>query len=170
MADPQFLWNVFSQVDKDRSGQISTNELGQALSNGTWAPFNPETVRQMIVMFDRDHSGSIDYQEFSQLWDYVTKWQQTFRSYDRDNSGFIDKGELATALGMMGYRLQPATVDLFVVKYDRGHRGTIAFDDFVQLCVSLQSLTNSFRRHDTSQNGWITIHYEQFLSMVIALK
>ena len=62
MADPQFLWNVFSQVDKDRSGQISTNELGQALSNGTWAPFNPETVRQMIVMFDRDHSGSIDYQ------------------------------------------------------------------------------------------------------------
>ena len=60
--DPQFLWNVFSQVDKDRSGQISTTELGQALSNGTWAPFNPETLRQMIVMFDRDHSGSINFQ------------------------------------------------------------------------------------------------------------
>jgi len=168
--DPQFLWNVFSQVDKDRSGQISVTELGQALSNGTWAPFNPETIRQMIGMFDRDYSGTINFQEFSQLWDYVTRWQQTFRSYDRDNSGFIDKNELATALGMMGYRLQPATVDLFVKKFDRQHRGTIAFDDFIQLSVTLQTLTDSFRRHDTSQNGWINIHYEQFLSMVVALK
>ena len=63
--------------------------------------------------------------EFSQLWDYVTRWQQTFRSYDRDNSGFIDKNELATALGMMGYRLQPATMDLFVKKFDRQHRGRL---------------------------------------------
>ena len=61
-ADPQFLWNIFSQVDKDRSGQISTDELAQALSNGTWAPFNPETVRQMIGMFDQDYSGTINFQ------------------------------------------------------------------------------------------------------------
>ena len=60
--DPQFLWNVFSQVDKDRSGQISADELGQALANGTWAPFNPETIRQMIGMFDRDYSGTINFQ------------------------------------------------------------------------------------------------------------
>ena len=61
-ADPQFLWNIFSQVDKDRSGQISTDELAQALSNGTWAPFNPETVRQMIGMLDQDYSGTINFQ------------------------------------------------------------------------------------------------------------
>ena len=56
-VDQQFLWSVFSQVDKDRSGQISAQELGQALSNGTWTPFNPETVRLMIMMFDKDHTG-----------------------------------------------------------------------------------------------------------------
>lgn len=37
-------------VDKDRSGYISADELQQALSNGTWDPFNPETVRLMIGM------------------------------------------------------------------------------------------------------------------------
>jgi len=41
---------VFIRVDKDRSGAISADELQQALSNGTWTPFNPETVRLMIGM------------------------------------------------------------------------------------------------------------------------
>lgn len=35
-------------MDKDRSGAISAQELQSALSNGTWAPFNAETVRLMI--------------------------------------------------------------------------------------------------------------------------
>jgi hypothetical protein len=39
---------VSSRVDRDRSGYISADELQVALSNGTWTPFNPETVRLMI--------------------------------------------------------------------------------------------------------------------------
>lgn len=39
---------VFKSVDRDRSGYINVDELQQALSNGTWKPFNPETVRLMI--------------------------------------------------------------------------------------------------------------------------
>jgi Ca2+-binding EF-hand superfamily protein len=53
-------------------------------------------------MFDRDNSGSINFQEFSSLWKYVTDWQNCFRSYDRDNSGAIDKNELKTALTSFG--------------------------------------------------------------------
>uniref|UniRef100_A0A8C6AXX1 Programmed cell death 6 n=4 Tax=Cetacea TaxID=9721 RepID=A0A8C6AXX1_MONMO len=48
LPDQSFLWNVFQRVDKDRSGVISDNELQQALSNGTWTPFNPVTVRSII--------------------------------------------------------------------------------------------------------------------------
>ena len=44
MPDENWLRSVFSRVDSDRSGQISANELQGALSNGTWKPFNPETV------------------------------------------------------------------------------------------------------------------------------
>lgn len=38
-------------MDKDNSGYISSDELQQALSNGTWNAFNPETVRLMIGKF-----------------------------------------------------------------------------------------------------------------------
>jgi len=169
-VDQQFLWNVFSQVDKDRSGQITAQELGQALSNGSWSPFNPETVRLMIMMFDRDHTGTIGFNEFAGLWKYVTDWQHCFRGFDRDNSGHIDFNELKQALTSFGYRLSDPTVGLFLKKYDKQGRGVIFFDDFIQLCVQLQSLTEAFRRFDTNQNGWINIHYEQFLSLVVGLK
>lgn len=41
-----------------------------------------------------DNSGTINFQEFGNLWKYITDWQKTFRTYDRDNSGSIDKNEL----------------------------------------------------------------------------
>jgi Ca2+-binding EF-hand superfamily protein len=104
-ADPHFLHAVFQKVDKDRTGHISADELQMALSNGTWTPFNPETVRLMISMFDRDKSGTITFDEFGSLWRYVTDWQETFKSFDRDNSGNIDKNELQTALSSFGDHL-----------------------------------------------------------------
>jgi Ca2+-binding EF-hand superfamily protein len=68
--------------------------------SGSWTAFNPETVRLMIGMFDRDHTGTINFQEFGSLWKYVQDWQRTFKSYDRDNSGSIDKNELKTGVPM----------------------------------------------------------------------
>ncbi|KAH3771765.1 programmed cell death protein 6-like [Dreissena polymorpha] len=169
-TDPNFLWTVFQRVDRDHSGHISGDELGQALSNGTWTPFNPETVRLMIGMFDKDNSGSINFQEFSALWKYVTDWQNCFRSYDRDNSGTIDKNELKTAITSFGYRLSERFYDILIRKFDRQGRGNIAFDDFIQCCVVLQTLTSAFRGHDTDQDGWVTITYEQFMTLVFSLK
>ena len=46
------LNQIFSMVDRDRSGRISSDELQKALSNGTWQPFNPETCRLMIGSHD----------------------------------------------------------------------------------------------------------------------
>ncbi len=55
----------------------------------------------MIGMFDKDRTGTINFEEFGSLWKYVTDWQTTFRSYDRDNSGAIDKNELKTGYTIM---------------------------------------------------------------------
>lgn len=65
---------------------------------GSWTAFNPETIRLMIGMFDKDRTGTINFQEFGALWKYVQDWQTTFRSYDKDNSGSIDKIELKTGM------------------------------------------------------------------------
>nr|CAD7411887.1 unnamed protein product [Timema cristinae] len=170
MPSRDFLWDVFQRVDKDRSGYISADELQVALSNGTWTPFNPETVRLMIGMFDKQQRGAVSFEDFGALWKYVTDWQSCFRSFDRDNSGNIDRSELKMALTSFGYRLSDTLVEVLVRKFDRLGNGTILFDDFIQCSIVLMTLTTAFRQYDTDQDGVITIHYEQFLTMVFSLK
>jgi len=124
----------------------------------------------MIGMFDQDHTSTIDFNEFKALWNFITQWEKVFRSFDTDQSGSIDKNELRNALTSFGYRLSDRFYDLLIKKFDRTGRGTVAFDDFIQACVSIQTLTNAFRQHDRLQNGQITINYEDFLSLVFSLK
>ncbi|KAM7037733.1 programmed cell death protein 6 isoform 1-T1 [Passerculus sandwichensis] len=169
LPDPSFLWGVFQRVDKDRSGIICDNELQQALSNGTWTPFNPATVRSILGMFDRENKGGVNFNEFTGVWKYITDWQNVFRTYDRDNSGMIDKNELKQALTGFGYRLSDQFYDILIRKFDRQGKGQVAFDDFIQCCVVLQRLTDVFRRYDTDQDGWIQVSYEQYLSMVFSI-
>jgi len=108
-----------------------------ALSNGTWTPFNPETVRLMIGMFDKHNRGTVSFDDFGALWKYVTDWQSCFRSFDRDGSGNINVTELKDALSSFGYRLGEQIVSVMLKRFDRFGRGTILFDDFIQCCVVL---------------------------------
>ncbi|CAL1262227.1 unnamed protein product [Larinioides sclopetarius] len=139
-------------------------------SQYSWEPFNHETVRMMIGMFDRDQSGTINFEEFKALWKYITDWLGCFRSFDTDRSGSIDKNELKSALTTFGYRLSDRFYSLLVQKFDSDGTSTIKFDDFIQCCVMLQSLTAAFKHHDTDMDGWINISYEQFLTLVFSLK
>lgn len=38
------------------------------------------------------------------------------------------------------------------------------FDDFIQCCVMLRSLTEGFKKLDTNRTGTVTINYEQVIS------
>lgn len=68
---------------------------------------------------------------------HLTLFCYSVQSFDQDNSGSIDRTELQNALQTFGYRLTPSTIDLMLKKFDRQGRGTIAFDDFIQCCVTL---------------------------------
>ncbi|KAI3384606.1 hypothetical protein SNEBB_000087 [Seison nebaliae] len=109
------IW--FQTVDEDGSGQISCNELQQALVNGNWSHFNRETCRLMINMFDKDNSGGIDEDEFVELWQFIQQWKNTFDTYDKDRSGTIDIEEMNSALKELGYILSEEFVRLFVSCY-----------------------------------------------------
>lgn len=48
--------------------------------------------------------------------------------------------------------------------FDRGDSRTMKFDDFIQCCVMLRSLTEGFKKLDTNRTGIVTINYEQVIS------
>lgn len=168
-ADPT-LWNWFITVDSDRSGQITANELQQALLNGNWSQFNSETCRLMIGIFDRDQSGTINFQEFQQLWHYINQWKGAFDRYDQDRSGAIEGHELHRAFAEMGFNVSGNFVGLVLKRFDSFGQRSLKLDSFIQCCVMLRGLTDAFRMRDTNQNGSITINYEDFMCLVLLNK
>ena len=176
--DDQKLWSIFSSVDNDRNGQITSEELQFALRNTDYSNFNQETCRLLVNMFDQDKSGTISFDEFRSLWKYILDWQRCFQSYDGDRSGSIDSRELHAALYSFGFNLSPRLINILILKYDtKGNAskimsgsGSITFDNFIQTCVTVKNLTDSFRRFDTDGDGWINIAYESFIELVMGNK
>jgi len=173
-ADPQ-LWSWFTSVDLDRSGAITATELERALVNGDWTPFDLDTVKLLMTIFDTDRSGTIGFNEFSGLWKYIKDWQNVFKHFDRDRSGSIDGNELRDALAQFGFNLSPPLLELVQRKYanSAGARGPaapgISFDRFVRACVVVKQLSEAFGRLDTDRDGWIQINYDQFMQTVLTL-
>ncbi|KAJ7247161.1 hypothetical protein B0H12DRAFT_1125445 [Mycena haematopus] len=177
-ADPQ-LWNWFSSVDTDRSGAITAQELERALINGDWTPFDLDTVKLLMSIFDTDRSGTIGFNEFAGLWKYIKDWQNVFKHFDRDRSGSIDGSELRDALAQFGFNLSPHLLVLVQRKYagvaparpgmaSQAPPG-ITFDRFVRACVVVKQLSEAFGRLDTDRDGWIQIGYEGFMETVLSL-
>jgi peflin len=168
------LWNWFSAVDTDRSGHISAPELQKALINGDWTPFDLDTVKLLMTIFDSDRSGTIGFNEFAGLWKYIKDWQNVFRYFDRDRSGSIDGGELRAAISQFGYNLSPSILQLVERKYASAPvmPGTapagISFDRFVRACVVIKTLTEAFQKLDTDRDGWVQINYDQFMNTVLS--
>lgn len=165
--DRDALWPLFLQVDKDRSGQLSEEELRRALVNGDYTAFDPHTVKMMIRMFDTDRSGTINFDEFCGLWGFLASWRGLFDRFDVDRSGNISFREFEDALVAFGYRLSPQFTQLLFGTYAKTHsrgRGdegvrerVLSFDLFVQACISLKRMTDVFKKYDTDRDGYITL-------------
>ncbi|CAG8748345.1 5722_t:CDS:2, partial [Funneliformis mosseae] len=102
-----------------------------------WSPFNMETVRLMMNMFDTDNNGTITFPEFAGLWRYIEDWKKCFQTFDADGSGTINFAELKNALRTFGYNLSDNFINLLIKKYDKyggnknAGKGDVTFDNFV---------------------------------------
>jgi len=163
--DPQVAqW--FAAVDTDRSGRITSTELQTALMSSNGRQFSETACRLMIGLFDQTGTGSIDMNGFGQLYGYVNQWMESFRRYDANGSGFVDQNELSQSFSQMGYRFSQPFIDFVHTKF--GERGQgVPVDGFIMSCILIHKLTEGFRKRDTSQQGVITINYEDFLSTVL---
>ena len=59
-------------------------------------------------MYDKNASGSIDVNEFQQLFSAINQWKAVFQGYDKDKSGTIEQSELTQG---NGYVYNPRTFE-----------------------------------------------------------
>jgi Ca2+-binding EF-hand superfamily protein len=173
--DPNQLMPLFRAANVSNSGALTEAELGSALVNGDYSAFDPNTVKMMVRMFDRNGDGVIGFEEFGSLWRFLAAWRELFDRFDEDRSGRISLDEFEKALVAFGYRLSRAFVRvLFSTFESKGRRRTAAgpyaghggmsFDLFVQACISLKRMTDVFKRYDDDRDGYITVSFEEFLT------
>ena len=126
--------------------------------------------RALQGLFDHKNTGKIGVQDFAVLMKYVQQWRALFERYDTDRSGSVEAGELHRAYNEMGYRVSPQFCQLVVARFDLVERRRLKLDDFIQSCVMIQKLTDSFKQRDTNRMGVITVSYDDFLSITISSK
>merc|ERR1712224_356273 len=165
------LYLIFSQVDGNRNGQINCEELRDALQRGSFGSFNLEVVRLMIGIYDHNKSGTIGFQEFGALWKCVTDWYASFCSYDTNRSKTINAVQMKGAVtAFCGFQVSDQMCQVLMTKFDRTARGELKFDDFVQMCITLQNLVGTFQQYDTNRTGVITLGVEQFITLIFSVK
>ena len=158
----------FFAVDIDKSGQISAQELQKALVNANWSHFSEDACRMMIDMYDQNASGSIDINEFQQLFDSISNWKKIFEGFDQDQSGAIEESELHQALQQMGYGLTSSFAQDLLVKYDPRTR-KLTLDNFIVVCVQIKRVSDGFRSRDRGMQGQATLRYEDFMGLAMGL-
>lgn len=88
-------------------------------------------------MFDKDGCGTINFEEFSLLWEYITDWQNLFRAVDQNNSGAIDRREFKDLLVQIGYSISDETLAKLMKQYSHSGTANVYLDAFIQCCISL---------------------------------
>eukprot|EP01130_Rhizamoeba_saxonica_P002990 TRINITY_DN1304_c0_g1_i1.p1 TRINITY_DN1304_c0_g1~~TRINITY_DN1304_c0_g1_i1.p1 ORF type:complete len:156 (+),score=22.96 TRINITY_DN1304_c0_g1_i1:291-758(+) len=137
-------------------GHITMYELANIQFSGV--PLGLEVAGKLVKVFDKDHSGTIDFYEYATLHQFMNVMQNAFFSADRDRSGFLDYIEIHGALVAAGFQLSLPTVQAVVQKFDAYGRG-IGFHQFLLLTAHLAHCRSIFEWNDMGRSGMIHLDY-----------
>ncbi|KAL9238129.1 hypothetical protein vseg_012599 [Gypsophila vaccaria] len=131
------LKQMFNNIDTDRSGTITVEELKAGLARLGSRLTEPE-IQQLMEAADVDKNGSIDYMEFitatmhRHRLDKDENLYKTFQYFDKDNSGYITKEELRQAMEEYGMG-DEATIKEILDDVDTDQDGQINYEEFVAM-------------------------------------
>ncbi|KIZ04000.1 hypothetical protein MNEG_3963 [Monoraphidium neglectum] len=130
-------------IDKDSNGRLTAMELQAALQLGG-LNFSLATVAHIIRIHDRSNSGSITFDEFSKLHEFLTNVQHSFEYFDQDRSNSLSYDEIFNALTHAGYQLDRPALQAVFQRFDPSRSGALGLTEFLALTLFLRSATATF--------------------------
>ncbi|KAK1434380.1 hypothetical protein QVD17_00119 [Tagetes erecta] len=161
MANTEVLKEWFDRVDSDKKGSITAIQLQRALAVGN-LQFSITIVQQMIRMYDFDRNGTMSFEEFVALNEFLLKVQQAFSDLERGR-GFLVTDEVYEALLKINISMDSPAFYTVCESFDKEKKGKFRLDDFMSLCIFVQSARNLFNSFDTSKQGRVTLDLNQFI-------
>ncbi|XP_010943921.1 uncharacterized protein [Elaeis guineensis] len=142
MENVGVLREWFGRVDSNHTGNITAPQLQRALAVGN-LDFPLSIVQQMIRMYDFDRNGTMNFEEFLALNKFLLKVQNVFSALERGR-GFLP-------------------LDDVYASFDKNKMGMVRLDEFISLCIFVQSACNLFNSFDTPKQGRVTLDFNQFV-------
>ncbi|XP_038693995.1 sorcin-like isoform X1 [Tripterygium wilfordii] len=161
MDNTMILREWFDRVDSERTGSITAAQLQNALAVGN-LNFSISVVQQMIRMYDFDRNGTMSFDEFVALNKFLLKVQQAFADLERGRN-YLLPDDVHEALVKIGFSLDSPAFYTVCESFDQKKNGRFRLDDFISLCIFLQSARNLFNSFDTAKQGRVTLDLNQFV-------
>ncbi|KAM0919777.1 hypothetical protein ACQ4PT_007938 [Festuca glaucescens] len=161
MENAVVLREWFDRVDAARTGNITAPQLQSALAVGN-LDFPISVVQQMIRMYDFDGNGTMSFEEFLALNKFLQKVQTVFSTLERGR-GFLSLEEVYEALIKFGFSLDSPAFYTVCESFDKSKKGRVRLDEFISICIFVQSARNLFSSFDTTKQGKVTLDFNQFV-------
>nr|XP_029116674.1 sorcin isoform X3 [Elaeis guineensis] len=165
MENVGVLREWFGRVDSNHTGNITAPQLQRALAVGN-LDFPLSIVQQMIRMYDFDRNGTMNFEEFLALNKFLLKVQNVFSALERGR-GFLPLDDVYAALVKLGFSLDSPAFYTVCESFDKNKMGMVRLDEFISLCIFVQSACNLFNSFDTPKQGRVTLDFNQFVYCII---
>ncbi|KAM3262018.1 hypothetical protein ACQJBY_052600 [Aegilops geniculata] len=161
MENAVVLREWFDRVDAAGTGNITAPQLQSALAVGN-LDFPLSVVQQMIRMYDFDRNGTMSFEEFLALNRFLQKVQTVFSTLERGR-GFLSLEDVYEALIKLGFSLDSPAFYTVCESFDKSKKGMVRLDEFISICIFVQSARNLFGSFDTTKQGKVTLDFNQFV-------
>lgn len=161
MENVEVLREWFQRVDSNNTGNITAPQLKSAFAVGN-LEFPLSIVQQMISMYDFDRNGTMSFEEFVALNKFLLKVQNAFSALERGR-GFLTPNDVYEALVKIGFSLDSPAFYTVCESFDQNKMGMVRLDNFISLCIFVQSARNLFSSFDTTKQGRVTLDFNQFV-------
>jgi len=127
--------DTFCLFDKNGDGNITKEELSTVLFKLGQRP-TPREVKNMIQSVDVDKSGTIDFEEFLQIFkqklcvDPEKELREVFGIFDQNKDGFISADELYDVLTKLGILTTKEETKEMVKEADLNSDGKVDYIEF----------------------------------------
>ncbi|KAG5526890.1 hypothetical protein RHGRI_032972 [Rhododendron griersonianum] len=92
----------------------------------------------------------------------IQKVQQAFSDLERGR-GYLVHDDVYEGLVKIGFSLDSPAFYTVCESFDQKKNGRFRLDDFISLCIFVQSSRNLFNSFDTSKQGRVTLDLNQFI-------
>ncbi|CAH2314129.1 Hypothetical predicted protein [Pelobates cultripes] len=122
--------------------------------------------RCLLASVDTAAVGSIDYEQFTELWKAISTGTRIFYNMPRQEDGKLGKDQIVPALQAAGLPQDNFLVQLSCVRY-ADQDNSFRYPNFICCLLKLKSVIGLFQAADRSGSGTVTLDYHQWLRLAM---